>query len=131
MTYGRTPQQELALVGRRLLSRHFYGDGRYGWPQRISQQDRAWGDWRVVKHRPKAVTWAKATGSSRARKIHAIRYVLCATHTKGTQVYLTVWQCGGHANSAPLPVSHPVVGCAGCVQRLSGIHEVALSTVDL
>lgn len=129
--YVRTPQQELTLDGRRLLSRHFYGGGRYGWPQRNSQQDRVWGVWRVVKHRPKAVTWAKASGSSRARKVHAIRYSLCATHTKGTQVYLTVWQCGGHANSAPLAESNPVVVCAGCVARLSGMHEVELGTVDL
>lgn len=131
MTYGRTPQQELALDGRRLLSRHYYGDGRWGWPQRTNRQDQVWGEWRVVKHRPKATVWARATGSSRARKIHAIRYSLCATHTKGSQVYLTVWQCGGHANSAPLPESHPVAVCAGCVQRLSGKREVDLSAVDL
>jgi len=80
----------------------------------------------VVKHRPKTTVWARATGSTRARKIHAIRYSLTATHAKGSQVYLTVWQCGGHANSAPLPETHPTVVCAGCFAKLNGIRETVL-----
>lgn len=128
MTYGRTPHQELLLVGRRLLSRHYYGDGRWGWRPRDAQDDRAWGDWRIVKQRPKQTTWARA-GGALARKTHAVRYALTATHTTGARVFMTVWWCGQYAHSAPRPVNGPQVVCAGCQARLSGVTEVPIGEV--
>jgi hypothetical protein len=126
VNYGRTPLQETLLVGRRLLSRHYYGDGRWGWRSRTGREQQEWADWRVVKHRPKTVTWATARGPL-ARKVHAVRYTLAATHLpSGNTVHLTMWQCGGMSHTAPLRQSHPDLVCAGCAARLSGVTEVAL-----
>lgn len=125
MTYGRTPRQELQLEGRRLLSRHYYGDGRWGWRPRTASETRAWSNWTIVKQRPKTTTWARPRGPL-ARKVHAVRYSLAATHTTGAQVHLTVWWCGGQASTAPLRESHPKVVCSGCFERLSGRREVVL-----
>lgn len=126
MSYGRTPRQELLLEGRRLLSRHYYGDGRWGWRRsRSAYEQRVWRDWRVAKHRPRTTVWARST-ATKARKVHAVRYALTATHATGDQVHLTVWLCGQHANSAPCRESHPRVVCAGCHARLSGVREVVL-----
>lgn len=127
--YGRTMAQEIALEGRRLLTRHYYGDGRWGWRTRSEFDSERWRDWRVVKHRPKATTWARSQGPL-ARKVHAVRYSLVATHRDGTEVHLTVWWCGGQSHSAPLPESHPTVVCGGCHARLSGERDVVLEGVS-
>lgn len=124
--YGRTAQQELLLVGRRLLTRHYYGDGRWGWRNRTHREQQEWRGWRVIKTRPKRVTWATSQGPL-ARKIHAIRYSLSATYLPtGDVVYLTTWWCGGMSHTAPRPRSHPTVVCAGCHARLAGVHEIIL-----
>lgn len=119
--YGRTALQEELLTGRRELTRHFYGDGRWGhMPHR--RPDAAW---QVAKHRPKTQTWAISTGG-RARKVHAVRYQLTATHRAGHVLYLTVWLCGGTAHSQIEPVPDPSLVCAGCHAAISKVTEVAL-----
>lgn len=123
MTYGRTPLQERLLVGRRLLSRHYYGDGRWGWRTRNGIEIREYAPWTVVKQRPKKLTWARPSGPL-ARKTHAIRYMLTATRTTGEVVRLTVWLCGQHAYSDPVLQSHPPVVCATCATRLTKQTEV-------
>lgn len=126
MIYGRTPLQETVLVGRRLLSRHYYGDGRWGWRLRNAREQREWGDWRVTKARPRLTSWAKSS-AGKARKVHAIRYSLTAIHLPtGSTVYLTVWWCGSMAHSQPKVESHPTVVCAGCHARLFGETEVLM-----
>lgn len=126
MTNGRTALQEVHLEGRRLLTRHFYGDGRWGWWPRNAREERAYQDWRVAKHRPKKLTWAKTSGPL-SRKTHAIRYSLTATHKNGDVLRLTVWLCGQHASSPVRLQSHPAVVCAACFARVSGKSEVFLS----
>lgn len=123
----------LSLEGARLLTRHFYGDGRWGWPtpqNRGMRGVRGDDGWTVVKYRPRKPAWAKATGNRLATKTHAIRYTLTGTHTSGLQVYLTVWWCGAQARSKPRRQSHPTVVCAGCHDRLNGRRDVVLTPAD-
>jgi len=122
--------QDIRLEGRRLLTRHYYGDGRWGWRTRSHRERLVWRNWRLIKQRPKAVTWAKGTGGL-ARKTHAIRYSLTATHTSGETIYLTVWQCGQTAHTRIVPQSHPSIVCAACLVRLNGATEVVLSSPEV
>ena len=56
-------------------------------------------NWYVVRHQPKAPTWAASTHSSGTVQ-HLIRYQLVATHqiTK-VVVKITVWQCASRCMS--------------------------------
>lgn len=125
MSYGRTPLQERLLVGRRLLNRHYYGDGRWGIRSRRGVEIREFAPWTIVKQHPKATTWARPSGPL-GRKTHAIRYSLTATRTTGEVVRLIVWLCGQHAYSEPVPQSHPRLVCAACLARITKATEVAL-----
>lgn len=130
MTYGRTTMQELRLEGRRLLNRHYYGDGRWGWRNRTPREEQTYRGWRVVKQRPKRTAWAKSSGPL-SRKVHAVRYSLTAEHVRtGEIVYLTVWLCGQHSQTKPRPESHPAIVCAACLERLSGRSETVLADYD-
>jgi hypothetical protein len=123
--YGRTRLQELRLEGRRLVNRHYYGDGRWGWPKRTGSEGQAYRGWTVAKYRPRKTRWARSS-ATKARMTHAIRYQLTATHSSGEVVYLVVWRCGGHAQSKPRIVRDPEQVCAACVARLSGVRTVPL-----
>lgn len=118
--YGRTLEQDTLLVGRRALSRHYYGMGRWGNPPPPSVID----GWTVKRRIARKVNWAIGSGG-RARKIHAVKYWLTARDKHGRVLYLTVWQCGGSCNSRPIPQSHPKVVCAKCAAALTKVTEVA------
>ena len=60
--------------------------------------------WTVVRHEPKAPTWARST-HTRGWKAHLVKYQLIATHVGGMQVQITVWKCGGRCMS-PIEVDH-------------------------
>lgn len=54
--------------------------------------------WTVVRHQPKAPTWASSThplGTVR----HLVRYQLIAHHVSGFKATITVWQCTRRCNS--------------------------------
>jgi hypothetical protein len=56
-------------------------------------------NWHVVRHQPKAPTWAASThGSSTVQ--HLVRYQLVATHRiTRVVVKMTVWQCAARCSS--------------------------------
>lgn len=108
--------------GRRRIMRKYYGDGRWG------HQDGRWGSldgaWRMLKRRPRALTWAKTAPASNGRatvKVHAVKYELQATHVSGHVARLTVWVCGGKTNSPVVVQRKPSEVCGKCWAALN--HE--------
>ena len=123
------PLSDREREGRRLLSRHYHGDGRWGWPDDDPHiaTGGMYGAWVVLKHRPtKIPTWARSLGRN-ANKVHAVRYHLVATHPTIATQRLTAWMCGSQSYSEIEQIEQPDKVCTLCTVRLDGQTETFLT----
>lgn len=119
------PVSDLQRQARWHMSRHYYGDGRWGEPDTNTGQWSHDDGWTVVKKRPLGLVWARSTGRN-GWKVHAIRYALSATHSDGETAQLTVWWCGGMSWSETEAVLRPKKVCLLCTVKYDGATETTL-----
>jgi hypothetical protein len=115
------------------LNRHYYGQGRWGYPEGEAPARMDVDGWFIERRDVTLLDpqeWAKTLPGPRGqkgKKVHAIKYV--ATATRGKHTYtLTVWRCGQQTFSRTETVVDPSEVCGNCYDRIHSRTTVRLST---